>query len=87
MTDNERPKKRDLRLGIRLDSELYEQAISKAGGDRNRLIAIVRALLRVWSSGEYPDLPDDVIEQELKRAKGGGRKYKTPPPATDNSND
>lgn len=85
MTDNERPKKRKLRLEVRLDSELYEQAINKAGGDRNRLLAIVRALLRVWSSGEYPELPDDVIEQELRRAAGGGRKAK--PLTTNDSND
>lgn len=86
MTDNERPKKRKLRLEVRLDSELYEQALSKAGGDRSRLLAIVRALLRVWSSGEYPELPDDVIEQELKRAAGGGRKHK-PPIDSDDSTD
>ena len=86
MTDKKRPKKRKSRISIRLDDELYEQALSKAGGDKNRLLAIVRALLRVWSSGEYPELPDDVIEQELKRAAGGGRKHK-PPANSDDSND
>lgn len=87
MTDNKRPEKRKARVEIWLDNELYEQALIKAGGSRKRLRAILRAFLRVWGSDEYPDLPDDVIEQELKRATGGGRHRKRKPPATDNDSD
>ena len=84
MTDNERPNKRTKRLEVFIDEEVYEQALKRAHGDKKLLRSILRAWMRVWGEGEYPDPPIDVIELESQRAKGGGRKpwksKKTKPP-------
>ncbi len=73
--DEERPPHKDDQLNVPMDAGLHDRARKKAGGD-SRLRAIIRAFLDLWSSGEYPDLPDDVIEKHQRRAQKIPRKKK-----------
>jgi len=77
-TSTSRPKPRRKRVEVNLDDETYQEALGKAGGDPSRLRAIIRSLIRVWASGEYHDPPDVMVDQEMKRARGGGRKKQKP---------
>ena len=86
MTDDTRPKKRRKRFMVYIDEDVYERALKRARGNKNFLRAVLRAFMRVWGSGEYPDPPIEVIELESQRAKGGGRKpwkHKNPEPPPD----
>lgn len=73
--DEERPPHKKDRFTLPMDEGLHDEARKKAGSD-SRLRAILRGFLRLWANDEYPDIPDDVIDQEMRRAQKIPRKKK-----------
>ncbi len=73
--DEERPPHKDEEFNIAMDSGLHDDARKFAGSDK-RLRAMIRAFLRLVTMGEYPPIPEDAIQQELRRAQKVPRKKK-----------
>ena len=69
----ERPPKKDRNFSVPIDSDLEKRAVKKAGSS-SALRRVLRAFLFLWVEGEYPDPPNDVIEQTSRRAKKTPRK-------------
>ena len=75
MTESFRPPHREERLTLALNSDLLERAREKAGSGTT-LRAIMRAFLELWSSGAYPDLPEEAVQAQMRRAQKIPRKKK-----------
>ena len=75
MLENSRPPHREERFTLAMDADLRERASEKAGSG-SALRAIIRAFLDLWSSGAYPDLPDEAIAVQMRRAQKIPRKKK-----------
>ena len=70
---SERPPKKDRNFSVPIDRDLEQRAVKKAGSS-SALRRVLRAFLFLWVEGEYPDPPNDVIEQTSRRAKKTPRK-------------
>jgi hypothetical protein len=67
--DKDRPPRRNKRIDVPVDEELYNRAKRKAGS-LSRLRAAVRAFLDLWSDNELRQgLPEEEIERQEVRAK------------------
>lgn len=66
--EDERPATRGNNFTVPMDDEMVEAGVKRAGS-KSRLRAVMRAFLFLWVQDEYPTPPDDVIEQQGRRAK------------------
>ena len=66
------PHKKNI-FSIAADEELIQRARDKAGSGA-RFHGIIRAFLALWSSGAYPDLPEDAVAAQMRRAQKIPRK-------------
>ena len=80
----ERPKKRDKWLSVPIDDELRAQANAYAKANGISLAALIRSLLAYWTEPNDPRPLPPNVDFQVRRAKGGGLKPKTP---TDDSSD
>ncbi len=73
-----RPPHRKRKVTINLDDESYSRAVKKAGA-LARLRAIIRLMVGLWGSDEWPpsmDFSEGDIADEMKRAQKVPRKKK-----------
>ena len=68
------PHKKD-QFTISVDESLHESARAKAGS-ASRLRGVLRAFMSLWSSGAYPDLPEEAVQAQMRRAQKIPRKKK-----------
>ena len=68
------PHKKD-QFTISVDEALHTAARDKAGSE-SRLRGVLRAFMSLWSSGAYPDLPEEAIAAQMRRAQKIPRKKK-----------
>jgi len=70
-----RPPHRVAQFTMVLDPDLLQRARAKAGPGA-RFHGVIRAFLDLWSSGAYPDLPEEAIAAQMRRAQKIPRKKK-----------
>jgi hypothetical protein len=76
MTNSEpRPPHKKNIFSIAADEELIQRARDKAGSGA-RFHGVIRAFLDLWSSDAYPDLPEEAIAAQMRRAQKIPRKKK-----------
>ena len=66
--EEERPGERDNYFTLPLENQMVEAGVKRAGS-KSKLRAVLRAMLFLWVQDEFPTPPDDVIEQQGRRAQ------------------
>ena len=62
-----RPPHRVKGVFVSMDEKFYNAAVRKADNPK-RLPALLRALVAMWLRDEYPSSPEELVEQQLRRA-------------------
>jgi len=74
-----RPKK-TRRVQFTVDEDTYQKALKKAKS-KKRMNALMRAWMRMFGDDDKYDHaidpPDEIVNEEIERAPGGGRKKKS----------